>query len=230
MAIEAGRREVRFERLFGRQANEAIAACPVGYLPVGCLERHGDHLPMGLDVIKAHGICCEAARELGGVVFPAHFYSGIHRLSPERMRQKATEWKNLYTDASARDHLVDILDQLALLGLEVVVLYSGHYPQCQVDMIREIAEHFAREGTVKVLDASEHVLLGEGGHAGIYETSFMLYLNDSLLDMSRIGPENYADHGWSEAKSPEKATRAKGEADTRKIVARLKRMIEEARG
>ena len=55
------RRNVRYELMLGREATEAIAAHPVGYLPVGCLERHGDHLPMGLDVIKAHGICCEVA-------------------------------------------------------------------------------------------------------------------------------------------------------------------------
>ena len=43
------RRNVRYELMLGREATEAIARCPVGYLPIGCLERHGDHLPMGLD-------------------------------------------------------------------------------------------------------------------------------------------------------------------------------------
>jgi hypothetical protein len=34
------RRTVRYELMLGREATAAMAQCPVGYLPVGCLERH----------------------------------------------------------------------------------------------------------------------------------------------------------------------------------------------
>ena len=66
-------KRVRYELMLGREATERIQEYPVGYLPIGCLERHGDHLPMGLDVIKAHRICCVVAQAIGGVVFPPHF-------------------------------------------------------------------------------------------------------------------------------------------------------------
>ena len=49
------RKTVQYELLLGREASEAMRRCPVAYLPIGCLERHGDHLPMGLDVMAALG-------------------------------------------------------------------------------------------------------------------------------------------------------------------------------
>ena len=60
------RKTVQYELMLGREATEAVRKYPVGYLPIGCLERHGDHLPMGLDVIKAHRICCITAHSAPG--------------------------------------------------------------------------------------------------------------------------------------------------------------------
>ena len=99
------RRNVRYELMLGREATEAITGFPVGYLPVGCLERHGDHLPMGLDIIKAHGVCCLLGQVLGGVVFPPHFYAGIHQMTPEQTRKYTGQWGNVYTDATAEASL-----------------------------------------------------------------------------------------------------------------------------
>ena len=109
------RRNVRYELMLGREATDAIAKYPVGYLPIGCLERHGDHLPMGLDVIKAHGVCCLLAQVLGGVVFPPHFYSGIHRMTPQQIQKATGQWGNVYTDATAEAHIEDIIRQLQIV-------------------------------------------------------------------------------------------------------------------
>ena len=212
------RKTVQYELLLGREATEAIARYPVAYLPIGCLERHGDHLPMGLDVIKAHRICCEAARAIGGVVFPPHFYAGIHLLDEERLRKVTGEWGNLYTDATAEGHLVEVIEQIARMGVRVLVLYSGHYPGCQVEMIQRIAERFNAGEGIRVIAFAEPPFLGEGDHAGLCETSFMLYLDRSLADTTRIGDRNYQDHGWTAQNTPEKATAAKGEADVARII------------
>jgi creatinine amidohydrolase len=204
--------------MLGREATEAMGRCPVAFLPIGCLERHGDHLPMGLDVIKAHGICCKAARALGGVVFPPHYYAGIHRMDEAALGKYTGEWGNLYTDATAEAHLADVIRQIARMGIRVLVLYSGHYPGCQLEMIQAIADRLNAEPGIRVIPFSEPMLLKEGDHAGVCETSLMLSLDRTLVDMTRIGPQNYQDHGWSEASSPEKATAAKGEADVRRII------------
>ncbi|MBT4496698.1 MAG: creatininase family protein [Gemmatimonadetes bacterium] len=218
-------RAVQYERMLGRQATDAIAAFPVGYLPIGCLERHGDHLPMGLDIIKAHQICCLVAQTVGGVVFPPHYYGGIHNFNPEQAEKYTGEWGNIYTDRTAKDHLTDIIDQLAIAGIRVLVLYAGHYPECQVEMIRGIAADFADHPSITVIPFCESMIM-KGDHAGISETSFMLYLDKNLVDMTRIGEANYRDHGWQDETAPEKGSSAKGEEDADLIITHLKREIE----
>jgi len=219
-------KQVQYELMRGRQATEAIKAYPVGYLPVGGLERHGDHLPMGLDVIKAHGICCIAAQATGGVVFPPHYYSGIHGFNARELEKYTGEWGNVYTDTTSKANLVDVIDQLAVLGIKALVLYSGHYPQQQVDMILEIGREFEGSG-IKVIPFWEGKIM-QGDHAGISETSFMLYLDRNLVDMTAISEVNYKDHSWQPNNSPELASAGKGEKDVGVVVEYLRGEIERA--
>jgi len=219
-------KRVQYELMLGREATQAIQECPVGYLPIGCLERHGDHLPMGLDVLKAHRVCCIAAQAIGGVVFPPHYYAGIHRMSPEQIARFTGEWGNVYTDQTAADNLADVIDQLAVAGIRALVLYSGHYPVCQVDMVKDVASRYSDHPTLSVIPFCERMIL-DGDHAGVSETSFMLYLERGLVDMTRIGEANYRDHGWQEHNSPEKATAGKGEKDVALVIAHLRQEIED---
>ena len=148
-------------------------------------------------------------------------------MTREQIDRSTGEWGNIYTDDTARANLVDIINQMAILGIKVLVLYSGHYPQCQIEMIQDIAEDFRDHPDITVIPFSEPLIM-QGDHAGINETSLMLYLGRDLVDMTRISDINYRDHGWSDANSPEKATCAKGEDDTRQIVTHLEGMIKEA--
>ena len=223
-------KRVRYELMLGREATERIQEYPVGYLPIGCLERHGDHLPMGLDVIKAHGICCVVAQAIGGVVFPPHFYSGIHKLDENVQRRIASERGNLYTENTTATNVMEIINQIAIIGIKVLVLYSGHYPVSQMDMIKDIAEEYNQGDTISIIPATEPDLLGEGDHAGICETSFMLYLDKNLVDMTRIGEANYREHGWSEKNSPELASASKGERDLKNIIKYLDNKLKQHLG
>jgi len=218
---------VQYELMKGRDATAAIRAFPVGYLPIGCLERHGDHLPMGLDVIKAHQVCCHLAHALGGSVFPPHYYAGIHNMSAAQIAKHTSEWGNIYTDQSAKDSLLDIIRQIAMTGIQVLVLYSGHYPRCQIDMIQEIGATFTGATSLTVIPFSECLIM-EGDHAGISETSFMLYLDKNLVDMTRISDVNHRDHGWTEQTSPATASRAKGKQDVQAVITHLQSKIEAA--
>lgn len=222
-------KEVRFEYLRGREAMEALEREHIAYLPVGCLERHGDHLPMGLDVIKAHGICRLAAQRFGGVVFPPHYYSGIHLMNETQLAHFTGDWGNIYTDSSCEAHLIDLARQLALAGVKTLVIYSGHYPPCQIEMLECIAAQFAGSGMTVIPFAECHVL--EGDHAGISETSIMLYLDKSLVNMAQIAERNYADHPmWSEEKfDPKNSSVARGEQEVMRVLEALGERIAVAR-
>ena len=55
------RREVRFEEMFPWEIAAAMAEAPLCYLPLGTLERHGEHAAVGLDAPKAHAVCVSEA-------------------------------------------------------------------------------------------------------------------------------------------------------------------------
>ncbi|MDR1175386.1 MAG: creatininase family protein [Treponema sp.] len=50
-------------------------------VPLGSLERHGDHLPLGTDSLIAHRVACEAAEQEKCVVFPPYWFGQLHEAS-----------------------------------------------------------------------------------------------------------------------------------------------------
>lgn len=56
-----------------------ITRCPRVWLPLGTIEYHGQHLPVGLDGLQAHGLYLDAAEFAGGLVYP-QLWRGKHRL------------------------------------------------------------------------------------------------------------------------------------------------------
>jgi len=218
--------EVRYEYLYGRQFNARLGQMPVGYLPMGTLERHGDHLPMGLDVLKAQAICVHVAERLGGIVWPPHHYLGIHQKGAERATV-ATGWGNVYiSETLAEDTLEELLDRAAELGFKVMVLYSGHYPMSQVDLIEKAARR-KRPG-MKVLAYTELKLLRDGDHAGLWETSLLAALRPERVRMDRIESVNRRQHGWDKAHDPAKADTELARKAIEKIVRRLRKDIRAA--
>src|SRR5262245_1204130 len=67
-------KEVRYERMRPEQIRAAREARPVVYIPIGTLEWHGFHDPVGLDGLKAHGLAVRCAETGGGLVFPPLYY------------------------------------------------------------------------------------------------------------------------------------------------------------
>ena len=73
--------EVCYELLRPAQAIARRKAYPLAYMPVGIIEFHGLHNPLGLDGLQVHGVCVRAAKKGGGVVFPVPWYGenrGVH--------------------------------------------------------------------------------------------------------------------------------------------------------
>ena len=67
-------KKVQYEEMLPHELAVAIEEFPVAYVPVGSLEWHGRHLPLGNDAMKAHAICVCAAQKYGGVVVPPTFW------------------------------------------------------------------------------------------------------------------------------------------------------------
>lgn len=71
---------VHYVDLRPAEFRERMQRCPVGYLPLGTLEWHGEHAPLGTDAIIPQGLFEQVAQKYGGIVFPPLF------LGPDRIQ------------------------------------------------------------------------------------------------------------------------------------------------
>ena len=65
--------KVLYAELTPQEFRERLAQAPVAYLPLGTLEWHGEHLPLGSDGLQSQGFFERLARKVGGIVLPMLF-------------------------------------------------------------------------------------------------------------------------------------------------------------
>jgi creatinine amidohydrolase len=73
--------KVLYHELTPGEFLERLAEAPVAYLPLGTLEWHGQHLPLGSDGIQPYCFFQELAAEVGGIVLPPLFFG------PDKMEE-----------------------------------------------------------------------------------------------------------------------------------------------
>ncbi|MDX9972005.1 MAG: creatininase family protein [FCB group bacterium] len=205
-------REVRYERLRPAQIVGAREAVPVVYIPIGTLEWHGEHNPIGLDTLKAHALACRCAERSGGLVFPGLYYgenreyalmetnAADRHMIHKKMGLPDENFAPGYMHTTHLEHalayqrlLLHMLLQARSLGFKVIVFVAGHYPL--IDHARAAASLFqqmptrphpivwAFSGYELVRDLEMDVC---GDHAGKWETSLMMALEPGLSDLSII--------------------------------------------
>lgn len=176
--------ERRFELLYGPELKDLIKEKPLAWVPLGILEKHGDHLPWGLDGVKAHGVCLHMARELGGVVLPANHFAGVHEAwddDPQRARALQAKVGDFYLSPKTFEmFLCDLLDGLVMIGFSTIVLYSGHYPTLQRDILTRVAKDASEKLNTRIIPFTEIDFFGDGDHAGMYETSLHMALGGEV--------------------------------------------------
>ena len=163
-------KECRYEYMFPRDFIEAVKAMPVFIVPCGLLEWHGNHLPLGQDALKAHGICLEVARKLGGgIVLPPNYYG--------RVGYTTYTGTMVFSEEAMYPLFHEIFGQLKKMGGRVIALITGHYGPRQVDFVKKVASDFmAANPGIHVIARPEYedVLVDgqtPGDHAGKWETS-----------------------------------------------------------
>ena len=71
--------EVRWERMFSPTSSRRPLQNAGALRPYGLCEPHGPQNTLGLDALKAHALCCLAARAGGGIVAPPDYWH-IHEV------------------------------------------------------------------------------------------------------------------------------------------------------
>jgi creatinine amidohydrolase len=170
---------VRLAEQHPRDLEAALERCPALLLPLGTIEWHGHHLPLGLDGIKAEAIATEAARLSGAMLAPTSWFAADGVPRPFTLRLER---------APVRELLTATLCQLAGMGFRAIVVVNGHYGLQNSLAVREAALSCMEQGAATVLPVAEYeVLLGlgsEADHAGIFETSLLEAIRPDLVRLA----------------------------------------------
>lgn len=161
-------------------------------LPIGALEQHGPHLPLGTDTILAEYIARAAVARVDSripvVVAPSFYYgSSHHHLLHGGTASITTE--ALY--AALRDVVTTLLQS----KFKSVFILNGHGGNQEI--VQLVARDVALTEGIRLAAGSyfhmaRPALIGSGvedlgelpGHAGAFETSLMLAARPDLVRMS----------------------------------------------
>ncbi len=213
------------------QLKAAIKKCPIAYIPFGALEWHGEHLPFGMDGIKAEKLCLRAIERTGGILFPCDHWGAFRTV------------KFPYTINSSKSCILKrtsyVLEQLYSWGFRVIVLLTGHYPPPWVKFLQKVTTKFHKKhedafaiGGPEYIFATDMGYIGD--HAAKWETAISLALFPEFTDLNDA-PEglSYVDRAANHAIwgfDPKiHATPELGTQVVEKIVLRLSDAVNEAR-
>jgi creatinine amidohydrolase len=179
---------VRLELLAPFQIRARIAANPLVFIPLGTVEWHSEHLPVGLDALTAHGLCLRAADRIGGLVYPALHYGtgGGHGAYPWTVMMKTPDELEAVMSFT--------LHRLHDFGVEKVLLFSGHFPDEQLAMIDRLAAGWSGPGaSMRVAASAVSRIPGldfAPDHAGLFETTLLYGLHPELVHEERLPEKN----------------------------------------
>jgi creatinine amidohydrolase len=168
-------------------------------LPIGILEKHGPHVPLGSDLIQVREWSARAAKREYVVIFPDYFYGQIYeaRHQPGAFALPSrVVWDLL--DATC--------EEIARNGFKKIVIVNGHggnpqllrfFIQSQLERRRDYVVYFYDPKpdpafTEKVSKLRKSDPAGDA-HAGERETSTLLYLRPDLVQMDRAAQESGED-------------------------------------
>jgi creatinine amidohydrolase len=171
-----------------RSFERRIAARPLLILPVGALEAHGPHLPLGADQIQAEATARALAARIGAVVAPTIPYGS----APPARNFPGTVSVSL---ATLSRYVEEVLVDLARHGAHRILVLSGHAERGHMAALREAADRAMRavpSARIAVLSDYDFVYERRGkdapesdGHAGLLETSRVLAVRPDLVGTNR---------------------------------------------
>lgn len=180
---------MRLAELNWVRAQEVLARDPVAILPMGTLEVHGRHLPLGTDMLAPDELVRRIERARPGVlVLPSLPYGNC---------DSQTEFPgtvSLGADGLYRV-LMKIFTQLRRQGVRRFIAFNGHGPN--VIAIDRAAVELARMGArLAELNWWRYVWdinpAWRGGHGGGQETAAILAIAPELVDRSAYAPSRAA--------------------------------------
>ena len=166
-------------------------------IPLGIIEKHGPHLPLGTDLFESREAATTAAKKEYAVVYPPYF---VGQIFEARHQPGAVA----YSNELMWKMLEETCNELSRNGLKKIVLVNGHggnsnflqyFCQSQLaarkDYIVVLFQERTNPAYSKEIESLKKAKLD--GHAGEEETAMMSYIRPDLIDVQAITSQSGAD-------------------------------------
>ena len=190
------RPSVRWEELTAADFRDAITrAQGTCLLPIGILEKHGPHLPLGNDLLNVRYASINAAQQEYAVVFPEYYFGQIF----EAKHEPGTI---AYSRNLQLQLLQETTDEMARNGCKKVIITNGHggnpnllnfFAQSQLEMPHDYVVYV--QGLARSAPGEPQHKSPRAGdqHAGESETSMSMIARPDLVHLDRAKQESGAD-------------------------------------
>jgi creatinine amidohydrolase len=169
---------VKLSELTSPQLERLVDA--VALWPVGAIEPHGPHAPLGTDTLISIGMCERAAARLDNAVVLPPLPFGVTRYGA------AFPGAIGISEQTLRAIVLDVAKAVADNGLRRLVIVNNHFEPEQVATLRAAADQAGALYLDLVRRANAQRLTDEfrrgSCHAGRYETSLVLADAPELVD------------------------------------------------
>nr|MBC7245716.1 creatininase family protein [Chloroflexota bacterium] len=235
------------DQLSGEEFHERLQKSGIAILPLGAMEFHGPHLPIGTDNFIVNKVSAEVARHTGGVLLPLIPYGQVWSLEnfPGSLNISNETLASLIFEIGVSMHRQ---------GAVILAIINGHLGN--MNAVQAAARRlFPVEGLITYMftypglaEAASRVCTSRplpGGyfHADEIETSLMLYVEPRLVHMDRAIrdepqlPPDFQNRPvrWEEITKTgvlgdaSIATQEKGEEIFRTVVSRIVEILEYGR-
>jgi creatinine amidohydrolase len=171
---------------------------PIVMIPVGALEQHGPHLPLGTDRMVPEYVSRQVATRVGGIVAPAVSFG--YKSQPKSGGGNHFHGTTSLNAVTLISLVHDVIMELARHGVRRIAVFDGHYENAMMatEAIDLALTDLRRDGimdlrVVKIeywqfISAdTERTLFPDAppnwalDHAAVMETSVMLHLYPELV-------------------------------------------------
>jgi creatinine amidohydrolase len=189
---------VQYEELTAPDFIKAVAASGhTCIIPLGIMEKHGPHMPLGTDLFEARELALRGARKEYTIVFPPYY---IGQIFEARHQPGAIA----YSVPTMLTVLQETCDELGRNGIQKIILVNGHGGNDSLVQYFCQSQLASRKGyAVYLFDPSDDSAVQakidklrrtrNDGHAGEEETSEMLAIRPDLVHLDRAEEQSGAD-------------------------------------
>ncbi|GAA0732660.1 creatininase family protein [Clostridium oceanicum] len=182
---------MKFDHINSQDISKVIKEKKVALLPIGAVEAHGPHLPLGTDSILAENLSYKVCKKINGLVLPTLYYSQVWSLGNFKgtIGISTTTLKVL---------IKEIIKEVHRNEFKIVAIINTHLgnltaiKEAAREAMKELPEdfkifYFTYPGADKVIS---EVMDSSKFHKGFFhadeiETSYMLYLAKEYVDMDK---------------------------------------------